>query len=73
MIIKILWIIMVSIIIFAFGFNTGRTKLGIEIYDAMCDTLDSVSVKENGADYVKGVLYACEEVEKAIQKEKKGD
>ena len=68
MIIKVLWIIMWCIIIFTFGFFTGYVTLRSKIYGAMTKALDNVSVKENGADYVRGVIHACKKIDEAIKK-----
>ena len=70
MVVKILLIIMAFIIVFASGFSIGCMRLSTKIYDAMYNAIDNVSVEENGADYVRGVLYACEKVDEVMTKEK---
>lgn len=73
MIIKVLWVIVWCIIIFALGFYTGHSKMCCKVYNAMIEALNSVSVEKNGADYVRGVIYACEKVDEIIVKENKED
>lgn len=63
MIVKVLWVIMWCIIIFALGFFTGCSAIRNKVYEAMHGALNSISVKDNGVDYVRGVLYICDKID----------
>lgn len=71
MFIRVLFAIMLCIIVFASGFYTGYNILRCRIYDTMIDTLHSISVEKDGADYVLGAMYVCKKVEYGIDEKNK--
>lgn len=70
MIIKVLFAIMICIVIFAFGFCTGRATICSKVYDKMIEALNSVTVEKDGVDCVKGVIYATMKVDEIMTKDK---
>lgn len=73
--IKVLWSIMALIIIFALGIFAGYNLAMRNIYGWMSDILKPIPPTPENKDFLWGVIFAQEELDKKIRhvKEKKED